>query len=314
MADANPNPGQENASAEPHDTEGLDAATDAFAQQGQPEDKADEPAHEPEDDAEPDAEGDTDADPEEAEPEEELAEVEISGKTYKVPKELQKGYLRQADYSRQMNEVQAEKRAYVERLAQVDAVAEGASKLAESLAVVKGIEAQLAQLDAVDWSALEAQDLGRANAMALRQLKLQQQLAQASAAADGVSKEVQANRASLMAKAKGDMDAALRKDLKGWGDDLGAKLTTYATSNGVQLKTLQELTDPGVVIALNKAKQWDDLQASKAAIKGKGQAAPPVTKPGTPRAPTNAKAEAMKKHRSDGSVDSAAAAFMALGG
>jgi hypothetical protein len=109
------------------------------------------------------------------------------------------------------------------------------------------------------------------------------------------------------------MDAALKKDLKGWGDDLGAKLTTYATSNGVQLKTLQELTDPGVVIALSKAKQWDDLQASKAAIKGKGQAAPPVTKPGTPRAPTNTKADAMKKHRSDGSVDSAAAAFLALG-
>jgi hypothetical protein len=313
MADANPNPSQENASAEPQDTEGLDAATDAFAQQGQQPEDADDPAHEPDDEAEPDAEGETDADPEDAEPEEELAEVEIAGKTYKVPKELQKGYLRQADYSRQMNEVAAEKKAYTERLAQVDAVAEGASKLAESLAVVKGIEAQLAQLDAVDWSALEAQDLGRANAMALRQLKLQQQLAQASAAADKVGHEVQANRASLMAKAKGDMDAALKKDLKGWGDDLGAKLTTYATSNGVQLKTLQELTDPGVVIALSKAKQWDDLQASKAAIKGKGQAAPPVTKPGTPRAPTNAKADAMKKHRSDGSVDSAAAAFLALG-
>lgn len=312
MADANPNPDQENASAEPQDSEGLDAATDAFAQQGQPE-EADEPAHEPDDDAEPDAEGETDADPEDAEPEEELAEVEISGKTYKVPKELQKGYLRQADYSRQMNEVAAEKKTYTERLAQVDAVAEGASKLAESLAVVKGIETQLAQLEAIDWQALEQQDPVRANGLALRQLKLQQQLSQASAAADGVGKEVQANRAALMAKAKGDMDAALKKDLKGWGDDLGAKLTTYATSNGVQLKTLQELTDPGVVIALAKAKQWDELQASKAAIKGKGQAAPPVTKPGTPRAPSNAKVDAMKKHRSDGSVDSAAAAFLALG-
>lgn len=312
MADANPNPDQENASAEPQDSEGLDAATDAFAQQGQPE-EADEPAHEPDDDAEPDAEGETDADPEDAEPEEELAEVEISGKTYKVPKELQKGYLRQADYSRQMNEVAAEKKTYTERLAQVDAVAEGASKLAESLAVVKGIETQLAQLEAIDWQALEQQDPVKAHGLALRQLKLQQQLSQASAAADGVGKEVQANRAALMAKAKGDMDAALKKDLKGWGDDLGAKLTTYATSNGVQLKTLQELTDPGVVIALAKAKQWDELQASKAAIKGKGQAAPPVTKPGTPRAPSNAKVDAMKKHRSDGSVDSAAAAFLALG-
>lgn len=311
MADANPNPDQENASAEPQDSEGLDAATDAFAQQGQPE-EADEPAHEPDDDAEPDAEGETDADPEDAEPEEELAEVEISGKTYKVPKELQKGYLRQADYSRQMNEVAAEKKTYTERLAQVDAVAEGASKLAESLAVVKGIETQLAQLEAIDWQALEQQDPVKAHGLALRQLKLQQQLSQASAAADGVGREVQANRASLMAKAKGDMEAVLKKDLKGWGDDLGAKLTTYATSNGVQLKTLQELTDPGVVVALAKAKQWDDLQASKAAIKGKGQAAPPVTKPGTPRAPSNAKVDAMKRHRSDGSIDSAAAAFMAL--
>lgn len=314
MADANPNPTQENANAEPLDSEGLDAATDAFAQQGQTEDDEADPAHEPDDEADPDAEADAEADPDDAEPKEELAEVEISGKTYKVPKELQKGYLRQADYSRQMNEVAAEKKTYADRLAQVDAVAEGASKLAESLAVVKGIEAQLAQFEALEKQALTANDHAQADAYALRQLRLQRQLDQASAAADGVGKEVQANRAALMAKAKGDMDAALKKNLKGWGDELGGKLTTYATENGVALKTLHELTDPGMVIALAKAKQWDELQATKATLKTtKGQAAPAVTKPGVPRTPTTTKADAMKKHRGDQSIDSAAAAFLALG-
>lgn len=312
MAVENPDLQRENADAEPHDADGLDAAAEAFAADAEGEqDNADEPAHEPEDEADTDAEGDTEADPEADEPKDDLAEVEINGKTYQVPKELQKGYLRQADYSRAMNEVAAEKKTYAERLAQVDQVAEGTQKYAEALAAVKGIESELAKYESVDWASLERENPVQANAIALRQLKLQQQLAVASQNAKEVGSKVATERDELLAKAKGDMLAYLSKNLKGWGDAMGETLTKYATSSGVDIKTLQKLTDPGVVIALAKAKQWDDLQASKPAVKAKAQGAAPVTKPSAPRGKPDQKAEALKRHKSDGSIDSATAAFLA---
>lgn len=312
MSEPNPNPGAQEATADPVNAEGLDAAEAAFAQLGQtpqPEDNQAEPDPEPEGDADTEAE---EADPDAAEPAEELAEVEFEGKTYKVPQELEKALLRQSDYSRAMNEVTAKEKTYTQRLEQIEAITEGADKYAEALSGVRIIEAQLAQFEGIDWVTIGEQNPGEAARLAVRQLQLQQQLTRASQDAETVGKTLQEGRTQLIQQARADMFQALSKSIKGWGDEMGAKLTQYATSNGVQLKTLQELTDPGVVVALEKARKYDDLQASKTAIKAKGQAAPQVTKPGTPRR-ADPKSDAMKAHQKSGSIDSAAAAFLAIG-
>ena len=67
---------------------------------------------------------------------------------------------------------------------------------------------------------------------------------------------------------------ALQKDLKGWGDGqaMGVVLTEYATKTGIKTATLETLTDPAMVVALDKARRYDELQASKTAIKAKAQA------------------------------------------
>ena len=306
-----PNPASTEAhQADPSDPEGIDAAAAAFAGAQQPEpEPSDEPDPETESDADTEAD---DADPEADEQTDELAEVEYEGKTYKVAPELEKALLRQADYSRAMNEVTAKEKAFTQRLEQIDVITADADKYADALSGVRLIESQLAQYEGIDWQGLSAQNPGEAARLAVQQLQLQQQLTKVSADAKNVGQSLQQARDQLRNDAREDMFKALGKSLKGWGDELGSKLTIYANANGINTKTLQELTDPGVVIALDKARKYDELQASKQAVKSKAQGAPPVTKPGAPKGKPDPKTDAMARLRKSNSVDDAAAAFMAI--
>lgn len=310
MSESIPNPDTQEAKADPADPEGLDAAAAAFAgQDQQPEEHQADPDPEASDEADTEAD---EADPDADESTDELAEVEFEGKTYKVPPELEKALLRQSDYSRAMNEVKAKETTYTQRLEQIEAITEGADKYADALSGVRIIKAELAKFEGIDWGVIGEQNPGEAARLAVRQLQLQQQLTRASQDAEQIGKTLQDGRAKLREQARADMFQSLSKSIKGWGNELGEKLTQYAASNGVQIKTLQELTDPGMVVALDKARRYDELQASKTAIKAKGQAAPQVTKPGAPRR-ADPKSDAMKAHQKSGSIDSAAAAFLAIG-
>ena len=109
MPETVPTPSTENAQAEPwekgSDEEALAALTAQTAQaveqptteEAKPDD---EPAKDPEQEAEP-------ADPADGDDAEQLVEVTLEGKTFNVAPEVEKAMLRQADYSRKMNEVSA---------------------------------------------------------------------------------------------------------------------------------------------------------------------------------------------------------------
>ena len=97
----------------PEELGSLDAAALAFEKREQALAEAGEPETETEtDEAEPDAEA-SDGEPDE-ETEQELEEVTVEGVTLNLPKDqaeaLRKSTLRQADYSRKMNEVSAKEK------------------------------------------------------------------------------------------------------------------------------------------------------------------------------------------------------------
>lgn len=301
----------ENPNGEPRELDGLDAATEAFAKKlpQEPNDDEAEPDDEPADDS--DAEAD-EADPADDEPAEELVEVEFEGKTHKVAPELQKALLRQADYSRKMNDVTAKEKVFTDGIARAETLAESAEKYAEAIAGVRMIEANLQSLDGIDIEALSRTDPNEASRVAVRQMTLQRQLNTALGKAQEVGQSINRERGELFNAARAEMDKALQKDLKGWGDDLGAKLTKYAAERGMRGETLGKLTDPAMVIALDKARRYDELQASKADLKGKVKDVPRVVKPGQPRR-VDTRADAMTAHRKSNSLESAAAAFLARG-
>lgn len=295
----------------------IDAAAEAFAKLGQPDPEEDH-QETTTDEAEPDdeaAEESTEeaeeADPEEDSEADDLVEVEIEGKTYKVPQELQKGYLRQSDYSRKMNEVSAKEKTYTQRIEQVEALGQMAEKRAEVLADIKSIDARIEQYKGIDWATAKAEKPAEAALAALELMELQNARRDAQERAQNVEKEFGEGRSKINADKRDAMVAALEKDLPGWGDELGGKITSYARELGYTDGDLLQVTDPKWVIAMAKAMKYDALQKSKGEIKAKVKDAPKVVKPGAARVKVDAKTDAMARLRKSNSLDDAAAAFLA---
>lgn len=262
----------------------------------------------------------TDADPEEpeegdpedqGEPEDDLVEAQYEGKTYKVPPELQKALLRQADYSRKMNEVGAKEKDYAQRIDRAEKLYEGATKYAESLAKVQALDAQIEGFKDFDFEKLETEDPGRASVLAVKLLRLQQARDKAVADAQGVNAQIAKERAEAINAKRADMVKALEKNLPGWGDELGTKISKYAIESGFTVEDLQQLTDPRVVVALDKARKFDAIQNGKAASLEKAKAVPTqVLKPGAPRR-VDKTTETMQQFQKSRSPDDAVAVLMA---
>lgn len=284
-----------------------DEAAALFEKRLTPEETEAEPEIEPTDS---DVEEGSDAEPDaEENPEDKLEAVEYEGKTYNVPPELQKALLRQADYSRNMNEVSAQKKLYAERVEVAESYVKGAEKYAEALAEVQGVDAQLKQFNAIDWQSLRTENPAEYAALAADKQSLLLAQSDARNRAQNVSAELSKTQFEMLQGKRDEMLKTLSKDLKGWGDDLGTKITKYAAQQGYQMQEIGAITDPKWVIAMDKARRYDDLQASKDTLKAKAKDAPTFVKPGAPRR-TDAKTDVMANLRKTNSSEAAEAAFL----
>ena len=158
------NPGLPTAQA-PEEVGSLDAAALAFQQReealAQPEQEAEAETETQDDD--PDAEASDGESDEDTDEPEELVDAELEGKHYKVPPAVHKAMLRQADYSRNMNEFSQAKKVLTQRSEHVEVAFEAAAKKADALATVKLIEHQLKQYEALDFNQIKAEDPARAS-------------------------------------------------------------------------------------------------------------------------------------------------------
>lgn len=312
---------QAEATADPQGDGSLDEAAAAFAARGR---GAEPGAQEGEQQAVQegaDAEAvDSEAEPDEGDPADDTqAEgvetfehdgLEITVKAGKA-EAAKKALLRQADYSRKMNEVSDQAKAAQAQIAQAQKLAEGAEKYAEVLAEARMLDAQIKQYEGVDWAAIRKENPAEFAAMAaeLQGLRLTRQ--EASAKAQKVQSELESERAAGLNEKRASMVKALQKDLPGWGEELGTQITQYAIGKGWTAEDLTLLTDARVVIALDKARKFDNIEAGKANALKKAQAAPQVLKPGAVRPRTNAAEDAMARFRKSNSEDDAVAVFLA---
>jgi hypothetical protein len=305
------NPATGNATAEPQNLESSeDLAAAAFAAQfaadaAEPETPEADDEPKADDDAEPD-EGEP---AEDDEPKEQLVELELSdGTVVKVLPEVKKGYDRQQDYSRAMNETAAVKKQAVALQEKAEKLVEGADKFAEAKAEVKLLESQLKQFEALDWKTIRRDNPGEYAALAADHQTARINHAEAARKADSVEAVIEETRHALLAQQRAEMDAVLRKELKGWGDEMGAAITRLAIDKGVRLETLRNLTDPKLVMLIQeqseKAAKYDALQKGKSELKAKARDIPPVLKPGAKR--PDAKGDLMAehlKHKSDATAE-----------
>jgi hypothetical protein len=133
---------------------------------------------------------------------------------------------------------------------------------------------------------------------------------QAEMQARGVAAEVQEAQTKTVQTQRAEMFETVRKAIPSWSNELGQQLTDFALSKGVKYETLATTTDPGVILALHDAMKYAALQKQKVDISAKAKAAPPVLKPGAPKAKPTQAADAMARLKRSNSVDDAAAAFL----
>lgn len=298
----------------PEELGSLDAAALAFEKREQALAEVDaEPETDTDTtDAEPDAEA-SDGEPDEDTAE--LEEVTVEGVTLNLPKDqaeaLRKSTLRQADYSRKMNEVSAKEKQAQSVLETAEKMRQGAEKFADVLASVRMLDQQIKQYEALDWSKLRAEDPGNYAAYAadLQTLKLNRQ--QADLQARGVAAEVEETTGKALQSKRAEMFDALAKQIPGWSNQKGQEITEYAIAQGMAFETLAKATDPALVVALEKARKFDALQKSKTELKAKAQTAPPVLKPGVRQAVKTPQEDAMIALRKFKTRDAAEVAFLA---
>lgn len=274
---------------------------DAEANQD-PETPEDEPESEADDEP-------SDGEPEEAEPEEELAEVEYEGKTYKVPPELEKAVLRQADYSRKMNEVSAKEKDYAQRLEYIEALDQTVDKRVEVMAEIRALDERIKAYEGIDWAAAKRDTPGEAAMAAVELLELKQARQQAGDKAGSIEREFLEGKNKLLSEKRADMVKVLSEKLPGWGDELGTKITQHAISKGWTAEELQTLTNPKVVMALEAERKYELAQKGKAELKAKVKDVPQVVKPGAKRPVAPQSKTAMDRFKQTKSDEDAIAAL-----
>lgn len=302
MAEQTQNP-SESAPEAADDAGSEEAAVQALSQlTAEPNTDAPEATEEGADAEEPTAETE-----ESEEKPEGLVAVEYEGEQFEVPPKLKDALLRQSDYSRKMNEVGDVERRAKATLDYAELVSASVDKIAEAQGQAALLDAQVERFNGIDWAGLRAQNPAEYAALQADMLSLSAQRDKALSNVQTLKEGLTREQARAINTARAEMDKVLRKDLKGWGDEMGQQISTYALSQGYTAEDLQRITDPRTVIALEKARRYDKLQAEKLNLKSSVRSVPPVVKPGSPRQNNNVVDTVTARFRKTRSADDAIA-------
>ena len=225
---------------------------------------------------------------EEATPAEELEEIEYAeGKTYKVPKELKRGWLREDDYTRKTQKL-------AEGFKTVDGSMQQLSQTAQALQGVAPLIGQLTNLD-MQMHQIEQQladpRLAQEDPLMIGQLSARLQLLdrQRNQVAQRVSAEQQrivqamdqVQSQTVRARMEHEMPIleAAFKDFN--PDKHGKEASEYLKKSGIAPEALGFINhSPAALALVLKARAYDQLQADKKTSLKKVENLPPVAKPG----------------------------------
>lgn len=177
-----------------------------------------------------------------------LEDVEIGGKTYKVPKDAA---LRQADYTRKTMELAEQRKAVQAMLERVQTVSREETN---ALAQVAVIDSQLAQYENIDWAAWQAQNPNDALAHRIQFMELQQARA---AAVDGYTKAQNEARSIAQretARRLEEGSKVLAEKIPEWGPDKARALRDFAINDyGFNAEDIDSLDNPLAILVLHDA-------------------------------------------------------------
>jgi hypothetical protein len=222
---------------------------------------------------------------------EDWVEIEVNGKALQVPKEFEKAFMQERDYT-QKRQADADRARIVEAREHGLQVREQALQAMQPLlAQAQNIEGILQNAQRIDWEALRRDDpveysAKRADYAALLQQRadLHQQINQGH---NWISQQAQQSLAQQIAAAA----PLIKKAVPDWSPEKDQKLTKMALEKGATPFELQNFvaTRPWAIELMDAANRWYELQASKAQLPKKAFTPSPVAKPGAK--PTHVQAE-----------------------
>lgn len=214
-----------------------------------------------------DTEGDTAEQPDQAAAaDEDSEEIEHDGKKLRIPKALKGAFMMHSDYTKKTQEV-AELRRQVE--------AERGNNIAadkEQIALagkLQFIGEQLASYQNVDWDTLQATNPEAYDQHWRKFTRLQadQQAVNQSYTQAAQKRHVEMQR--HIAKLTDEASAQLPNLIPGYSDELSERIAKYGTAQGFTREEMKSATihKPLFAAMLNKARQWDEYQASQKVAK-----------------------------------------------
>ena len=213
-------------------------------------------------------------------PAQEFVELELNGKTYEVPIELQDGFLKQKDYT-QKTQTLADERREVELQRQQIEVTQSQHKFVESiqeeLNEINQIDYQLKQWE--DYLSLNVKEMD-AHQIAVTQNEIrlgEKQRDEKTEALKAKGAEFQQAQKQAVQDLLDKGTEVLKKQIPDWGPDKQKEMREYALADDYTENEISAVSDPRFIRTLWKAAQFDKLQSGvKGAVK-KVEAAPTIT-------------------------------------
>lgn len=233
----------------------------------------------------------------EIDPEAPLFEAKIGEENVKLSlKELQSGYLRQADYTRKTQEL-AKAREEIQTHVQT-AAQQAQQYYLQQLQAIQASMIQMAapELQNVDWNRLANEDPAEFVRLSAKAQTVRGTLERTQQQLVAAAQQQKAQADAQLAKNIEESIQVLQRDLPGWGNELYQTILKESASNyGFSQEELNNIWDARVIKAIHDANAYRKLKAAQPEVQKKVVAVPKVIKPGNRAAPSNpAKAEASK--------------------
>lgn len=219
----------------------------------------------------------------ETDPTEGWQEIEVEGEKLLVPPKFAKGFMQERDYT-QKRQADAEYRKAIEAREQGVVLRERALQALQPLYVQgQQVEAQIQAMNRLDWEALRQSDpLEYTTKRGDYSLLVQQRQMLAQNIERGLQ-HLGAQQQHLLAKAVNDATPVIKRSVPDWGtNEAGQRFMKYGQGIGMTPQEMMGVAaTPWAVVALEKARKYDELQAGTAQLPKKiANASSPVAKPG----------------------------------
>jgi len=188
-------------------------------------------------------------------------EVEVEGKKFTLPKELEKGFLQEKDYT-QKSQSLAETRRLLdvqgEQLKISAAEAQFQQQIAPELQQLGMLESLISQAQKLDWAQMPTDELMRKR-IELDSLKDQRN--ELTESIQGKQQEWGAKQVQALNELRAKGMETLKKAVPTWSEETSKAVKEHALSHGYTESEIANIFDPRHALTLYKAMQYDQLKA-----------------------------------------------------